>query len=106
MSLLLPSRPLIVLSDLAERIGLNEAIVLQQVQYWLTETNSGIEHEGRRWVYNSIREWHKQFKFWNEKTVSRTFTSLEKQGLITGESYQKISVTKRNTTLLTTIMRR
>lgn len=95
MSLLLPSRPLIVLSDLAERIGLNEAIVLQQIQYWLTETNSGIEHEGRRWVYNSIREWHKQFKFWNEKTVSRTFTSLEKQGLITGE---KLSKDKRDQT--------
>lgn len=95
MSLLLPSRPLIVLSDLAERIGLNEAIVLQQIQYWLTETNSGIEHEGRRWVYNSIREWHKQFKFWNEKTVSRTFASLEKQGLINGE---KLSKDKRDQT--------
>jgi hypothetical protein len=35
MSLLMPSRPIVINPDLAYSIGLNEAIALQQVNYWL-----------------------------------------------------------------------
>ena len=31
------------------KIGLNEAIVLQQLHYWLRDTNSGMECDGVRW---------------------------------------------------------
>ncbi|HAW0453640.1 TPA: DUF968 domain-containing protein [Escherichia coli] len=44
MSLLMTSQPIVINRDLACRIGLNEAIVLQQLHYWLNETNSGTEH--------------------------------------------------------------
>lgn len=50
MSLLMTSQPIVINRDLACRIGLNEAIVLQQLHYWLNETNSGTEHGGIRWV--------------------------------------------------------
>ena len=48
MSLLMTSQPIVINRDLACRIGLNEAIVLQQLHYWLNETNSGTEHGGIR----------------------------------------------------------
>ena len=32
------------------KIGLNEAIVLQQLHYWLRDTNSGMECDGVRWI--------------------------------------------------------
>ena len=35
MSLLMTSQPIVINRDLACRIGLNEAIVLQQLHYWL-----------------------------------------------------------------------
>ncbi|MGQ7101900.1 hypothetical protein ACUOAQ_30880, partial [Escherichia sp. SP-MK] len=48
MSLLMPSRPIVINPDLAYSIGLNEAIALQQVNYWLKETTSGVERDGVR----------------------------------------------------------
>ncbi|RBW79941.1 hypothetical protein DS960_27405, partial [Escherichia coli] len=43
MSLLFAERPLVINTQLAMKIGLNEAIVLQQLHYWLRDTNSGME---------------------------------------------------------------
>ncbi|MGP1182131.1 transcriptional regulator [Serratia sp. CY47280] len=82
MSLLLPSRPIVVIPELAMRVGLNEAMLLQQVHYWVTETTSGIEHDGRRWVYNTIAEWMEQFPFLSESSIKRAFSSLKSQGII------------------------
>lgn len=82
MSLLMPSRPIVISPDLAYSIGLNEAIVLQQVHYWLKETTSGMEHDGARWIYNTSEQWLEQFPFWSESTLKRTFTNLKKLGLL------------------------
>lgn len=57
-SLIIKSRPQIVIPELAVKIGLHEALVLQQLHYWITETKSGIEHDGRRWIYNTLSNWH------------------------------------------------
>ena len=51
MSLLLNENPLIVMPTLAAHIGLNEAIILQQVHYWLLKSDK-LEY-GRKWTYNS-----------------------------------------------------
>jgi len=80
-TLLLQERPLIVLPQLACAVGLNEAIVLQQLHYWLVE--GGTEHEGRRWVYNSYEQWQvDNFPFWSLPTIRRVFGNLERDGLI------------------------
>ncbi|WP_394622910.1 hypothetical protein [Escherichia coli] len=50
MSLLFAERPLVINTQLAMKIGLNEAIVLQQLHYWLRDTNSGMECDGVRWI--------------------------------------------------------
>ncbi|BBT77713.1 hypothetical protein WP8S18E07_41530 [Escherichia coli] len=82
MSLLMTSQPIVINRDLACRIGLNEAIVLQQLHYWLNETNSGTEHGGIRWVYNTTEQWLEQFPFWSESTLKRTFASLKSLGVL------------------------
>ena len=51
MSLLISEPPLQVLPSLAVKIGLNEAIILQQVHYWLLKSNN--IRDGYKWVYNS-----------------------------------------------------
>lgn len=89
MSLLLKVKPLVISPELAQRIGLNEAIVLQQICYWLEDTTSGIEYDGKRWVYNSINAWNEQFPWWTAKTIQRTVSSLKKMGLIYVEQLKK-----------------
>lgn len=83
MSLLYTKRPIVINPELAYVIGLNEAILLQQLHYWLSETTSGVEREGRRWIYNTHREWkEKCFNFLSEATIKRAFASLVSQQLI------------------------
>ncbi|WP_097415398.1 hypothetical protein [Escherichia coli] len=100
MSLLMTSQPIVINRDLACRIGLNEAIVLQQLHYWLNETNSGTEHGGIRWVYNTTEQWLAQFPFWSESTLKRTFASLKSLGVLRREQLNK---SKRDMTNFYTI---
>jgi hypothetical protein len=74
--LLIEEPPLQVLPTLAQRIGLNEAIVLQQIHYWSRGKGDG-------WVYNSVAQWRGQFPFWSERTIRRILHKLEYElGLI------------------------
>lgn len=100
MSLLHTKHPIVINPDLASAIGLNEAIVLQQLQYWIAETGAGVEHNGKRWVYNTLEQWQKQFPFWSVDTVKRAFTSLQKAGVI---SVEKLAAKDHNQTNFYTI---
>ena len=92
MSLLISEPPLQVLPSLAVKIGLNEAIILQQVHYWLLKSNN--IRDGYKWVYNSYSEWNKQFPFFSRNTMIRAFNSLEKQGLLITANYNKAGFDK------------
>ncbi|EPG8234783.1 conserved phage C-terminal domain-containing protein [Citrobacter freundii] len=89
MSLLMTSRPIVINPDLAYSIGLNEAIALQQINYWLQETKSGMERDGVRWIYNTTEQWLEQFPFWSESTLKRTFTRLKTLGVLNIEQLNK-----------------
>lgn len=81
--LLIHEPPLQVLPSLAVAVGLNEAIVLQQIHYWLQRSQNEIN--GHLWVYNSVAEWKKQFPFWATNTIVRTLTSLRASGVVVAE---------------------
>ena len=81
-TLLLSERPLLIRPHQAVAVGLNEAVFIQQLHFWLSETDSGSEIEGRRWVYNTYDGWRKQFPFWSIATLRRIVTGLEKSGYV------------------------
>jgi hypothetical protein len=81
--LLISEHPLQVLPRLAVAIGLNQAIVVQQIHYWLEK--SRIEKNGHFWVYNTINQWKEQFPFWSKNTVQRILAKLKESGLLVGE---------------------
>lgn len=80
--LLIDANPLQIIPALAQSIGLNEAIVLQQMHYWLNADHNKNKIDNRHWVYNTYEEWQKQFPFWSIDTIRRTILSLEQQDLI------------------------
>lgn len=85
--LLINEPPLQVLPTLAAAIGLNDAIVLQQIHYWTGNPKLGKVHNGRRWIYNSVREWQESnFPFWSEATIKRILSNLKDAGLILAEN--------------------
>ena len=82
-NLLIDEPPLVVLPGLATAIGLNEAIILQQLHFLLQNSKNGVVVDGERFIYNTYPKWHEHFEFWSEATVKRTFLNLEQKGLIT-----------------------
>lgn len=96
-NLLFDEKPLVISPALAKSIGLNEAIVLQQVHYWLenNKKNNRNFFEGKYWTYKSISNWHKEyFNFWSEKTVKRIFAVLEQKGILVIGNYNKLPYDK------------
>lgn len=80
--------PLLVSKTLSCIIGLNEALVLQQIHYY-QEISKNIYDE-KQWVYNSVANWKKEhFPFWSEATIKRALNSLESKGLLFSANYNK-----------------
>jgi len=79
--LLIDEQPLVVLPKLAATIGLNEAIFLQQLHYWLNSTVSTTFSE-TQWIRNTQDQWVKNFPFWSKRTVRRVIDSLQENNLI------------------------
>lgn len=88
--LLLDESPIVVLPTLAEKIGLNESMILQQLHYWL-EKSSNVQ-DGFTWVYNSYEDWQEQFPFWSVSTIRRTITKLENKGLFITGKFNKLKI--------------
>ena len=87
-SLLVDEPPLQVLPTLAASLGLHEAIVLQQLHYWLQKPGAQ-KRESRSWVYHSYTEWQQQFPFWSLATIKRIFYYLERQGIVVSKHFEK-----------------
>jgi uncharacterized phage protein (TIGR02220 family) len=85
--LLINKAPIMIIPSLAVKIGLNETIVLQQIQYWLQSSSHVIE--GRKWIYNTYQDWQEQMPFWSKDTICRAIRSLEKQGLLLTGNWNK-----------------
>lgn len=73
--------PLLVLPSLAVALGdVDKAIIVQQLHFWLGA--AGKERDGRRWVYNTLPAWQKQFPWMVERTVQRKLADLTASGII------------------------
>lgn len=90
MNLLINEPPLQVLPTLAVAIGLNNAIVVQQVHYWLRVSKN--ERDGNKWVYKTIDEWHEEFPFWSKRTLERVIESLEDMKILASGNYNKLKM--------------
>lgn len=92
------SKTLIINTELAVILGdLNEAIVLNQLNYWL-EINKKAEKnfkDDNYWVFNTYTDWkNNDFPYWSEKTIQRVFTRLEKKGVVKSANYNQYAFDK------------
>ena len=76
----------------AERYGVDEAIILRALVFWIKKNKSNgrhqheVEVEGKKvtrtWTYNSAAAWSKIFPYWTQWQVERILLSLKKQGVV------------------------
>ncbi|MDS9473204.1 conserved phage C-terminal domain-containing protein [Sporosarcina pasteurii] len=94
MNLLINESPLIVLPSLVKEVGLNEAILLQQLHY--KSLISKNIRDGYKWVYRTYEEWkNEEFFFWSERTIQRVIHRLEEKGFIVStDAYNRMKMDK------------
>ena len=71
----------------ARLYGIPEAIIIQNFSFWITRNraNGTHQHDGRTWLYNSVKALGVLFPYMTGDQIRRTLESLEKKGvLVTG----------------------
>lgn len=89
--LLIPNdpHPMRIERDIAKEIGLNESIVLLQLEYLISISSN--ERDGRLWTYQTLHDLHEiYFPWWSVMTISRIVKTLEEKELIVIGHYNKL----------------
>lgn len=90
---MLDDYPIVTPVPLAVAFGLNGAIVIQQIHYWLVNNarrdNRDNYRAGRWWTYNTYEAWQAEnFPFWTVRTLRRIFQELEAQGVLISKAWR------------------
>ncbi len=92
--MLLDEPPLVVLPSLAVAIGLGQAIIVQQIHYWIAKKRMAGPNEEvddkSDWVYNSYDEWKRQFPFFSTDHIRKMFNELERNGILVSNNFNNV----------------
>ena len=79
-------------TDAAQKYGVNEAIVLNNIQFWVNKNAAGGNNfnDGRYWTRCSLQTYTNLFPFWTEPQIKRILKGLEDKGAITVGNYNKL----------------
>ena len=87
-SLLIDESPLQVYPTLATAIGLEEAIFVQQL-HWYLQYPDRVQWDNKSWVYNTYEQWCEYFPFWSEQQMQRIAVRVERMGIVQSERINK-----------------
>ena len=78
----------------AETYGVDKAIILYNIRFWLQHEFENIDkgakvHDGYVWTYNSAQAYSKQFPYFSSKKISRLLKELEDDGVLITGNYNK-----------------
>ncbi len=87
---LLDDTPIVVQPRLAELFkSLDEAAVLQQIHYWVSRSDK--VHDGKKWTYNTMEDWLKQFPWiGSTRTLKRYFDDLVDKKILKVGNFNKV----------------
>lgn len=89
--------------DIAKDFGIEEAIILHSIFFWLSKNASNNKHfyDGLYWFYNSKKAFVEMFPYMNETKISRSIKKLEEKGIVVKGNYSKDKWDKTNWYALT-----
>ena len=97
--LLIDEAPVYFAKTLAKHIGLEKAIILQQVHFWL-EINKREEknyYEDRYWVYSSFEQWaERDFNWWSQRKLISLFCELCDSEILIKKQLKKEQMNRTN----------
>ena len=82
----------IVPDDLAILIGVDQTMMLCQIDFWV-QNHQDDEHckEGRYWIYETYDDWVEQFPYWGKTKIREIIRKLKEKNLIITGNYNKMS---------------
>lgn len=80
-------------SEVAKTIGVDGAIMLQNIYYWIAKNKANNKHfyEDNYWTYNSVKAFECLFPFWSNKQITRILKKLVDDGYLITGNYNKQS---------------
>lgn len=80
-------------TDIAEKYGLLEAILLNHIYYWVEKNraNNINFYDGNYWTYNSTRAFNKLFPYVSERQIKNALKHLREEGILITGNYNKSS---------------
>lgn len=90
-------------SDIAAEVGVNAAVILQNIAYWVkkNEANGMHLHDGRYWTFNSRKAFQKLYPFWTERVIKYSLKKLKDEGYILTQQFNKSKMDHTNWYALT-----
>lgn len=78
--------------DVAEKLGVNAAIVVQNLQFWIKKNEANNKHfyDDRYWTFNSIKAWKDLFPFWSDRQIRKILDDLIGKGIIIKGNYNEL----------------
>ena len=78
-------------TELASEIGVNEAVIFQNIYYWIRKNEANNKHfyDDCYWTYNSITAFQELFDFWSPSQIRRILSKLIKKKYLKTANYNK-----------------
>ena len=79
-------------SKIAKKYGVNEAIFLQNISYWIMKNKANEKnfHDEYYWTYNSNNAFTKIFEFWSHQNIKTIIKNLIQKNIIKIGNYNKL----------------
>lgn len=91
--ILFDSQPFWGSREIANLVGVNGAIAIQQIHFWCNKNkeNNRNFHKGRYWTYNTYEDWQENCLTWlSVSGIKKCLTTLEKDGYIVSDNFNII----------------
>jgi hypothetical protein len=77
--------------EYAEKYGVNNAITIQNLLYWIFKNKANNKHyyDNNFWTYNSVRAFKELFPFWTARQIEYILNDLVKKEIIIKGNYNK-----------------
>lgn len=78
-------------TDLAKRYGIECAVLLYNIDYWITKNKANQKHfyDGRYWTYNSIAAWQELFPYLTKDIIRKRIDFLVDEKVLIRGNFNK-----------------
>lgn len=95
---------------IAIEVGFEEACMFWNIYYWVIRNKDKEDHfhDGRCWMYSTVREFTEKYPFWTKAQIKRILTNLQEADYIDTGEYNKwnadrtkwYTITEKGTTVM------